>query len=482
MSAAASAPRASRRIEIAYTASLLFGEIVLLVILAKLIPRIAAYDAGETLSVWAVGGTVLLGFGISRWLGNRELSMSRRFCYGLLITLIALQIIGSVDLSETARIWNMSWVLELGRPSSAVWRETVVLADGAARPGEIDQLFAALTLIPIWFRGVTLGSSDLMEKSFANYAVWGLAAIALSLALADNGGVVDHARGLGVLWVVVGLVTVALKNAANTDQVQGLGAAQTGASVAATLIALVVGVALFLLIVTGVVGLVAGSGAVEPVLDAIGTGIRGIITVISYIVWPLFWIFEQIREAIGTPSEDVFERLSEGVGRPPEPLEDDPGEPDPTPGIVLARVFGGIAAVLVFAIAAFYFFRRFVNRDSRSEEVRESLWAEAHVMDDLLGGLRGLGARFRRRSETRPPDAPIAELYYELLRHAESRGQVRAAHRTPLQFAAALERAYRSPTPRRISEAFSLFRYGGQAPVQAEMRSMRQSWDALKDD
>ncbi len=475
------APRASRRVELAYTASLLFGEIVLLVILAKLIPRIVAYDAGETLSVWAVGGTLLLGFGVSRWLGNRVLSMSRRFWYGLLVTLIALQIIGSVDLSETARIWDLSWVLELGRPSSAVWRETVVLANGSTVPGEIDQLFAALMLIPIWFRGVNLGSSDLTEQSFANYAVYGLIAIALSLALADNGGVVDHARGLGVLWVVAGLITVALKNAANTDQVQGLGMAQTGAAVSATLVALVVGVALFLLIVTGVVGLIAGSGAVEPMLDAIGTAIRGIITVISYILWPLFWIFEQIRDAIGTPSEDVFERLSEGVGRPAEPLEDDAGEPDPTPGIVIARVFGGIAAVLVFAIAAFYFFRRFVNRDSRTEEVRESLWSEAHVMDDLLGGLRGLGARFRRRLEMRPPDAPIAELYYEVLKHAESKGQIRAAHRTPLQFADALERAYHSPTPRRISGAFSTFRYGSHEPEQAEMCSMRQSWDALKD-
>ncbi len=483
MSAAVSVarPSSTRRIEIAFTASMLFGEILLLIILAKLIPRLMAYDAGETLSVWAVGGTVLLGFGVSRWLGSRELSMSRRFWYGLFFTLVALQVIGSVDLSETARIWNMSWVLELGRPSSAVWRETVVLADGSSVPGEIDQLFAAMMLIPIWFRGVSLGSTDLMERSFANYAVYGLVAIALSLALADNGGVVDHVRGLGILWVVVGLTTVALKNAANTDQVQGLGVAQTGASVAATLVALVIGVALFLLIVTGLVGLIAGSGVVEPVLDAIGTAIRAVITVFTYILWPLFWVFEQIREAIGTPSQDVFEQVSEGVGRPPEAVEEGTSDPDPTPGIVLSRVFGGIAAVLVFAIAAFYFFRRFVNRETRSEEVRESLWSEANVMDDLLGGLRGLGSRFRRRSADHEADAPIAELYFDVLKHAERKGQIRAVHRTPLQFADALERAYLSPTPKRISEAFSTFRYGGHQPDQAELNSMRQSWDALKD-
>ena len=483
MSAAAAlvSPSSTRRIEVAYTAALLLGEIVLWIILAKLIPRIVAYDAGETLSVWAVAGTVLLGFGVSRWLGSREQSMARRFWLGLFITLIALQIIGSADLSESARVWNMSWLLELGRPSSPVWREAILLADGTTVPGEIDQLFAAMMLIPIWFRGVSLGSADLMERSFSNYAVWGLIVLAISLALADNGGVVDHVRGLGILWVVVGLLTVVLKNAANTDQVEGLGAMQTGASVAATMIALVVGVALFLLIVTGVVAAVAGTGVVEPVLDAIGTVIRGIITVISYILWPLFWVFEQIRDAIGTPSQDVFESLSEGVGRPAEPVEDGASDPDPTPGIVLSRVFGGIAAVLVFAIAAFYFFRRFVNRETRTEELRESLWSEAHLLDDLFGGLRGLGDRFRRRGPDHPPDAPIAELYYEVLHDAEGKGQIRALHRTPLQFADALERAYHSPTPRRISEAFSTFRYGGHQPNQAEFNSMRQNWDALKD-
>ena len=475
------APSSTRRIEVAYTAALLLSEIVLWIILAKLLPRIAAYDAGETLSVWAVGGTALLGFAVSRWLGNRDLSMGRRFWLGLLITLIALQIIGSVDLSESARIWNMSWVLELGRPSSAVWRESIPLASGGTAPGEIDQLFAAMMLIPIWFRGVALGSADLMERSFSNYAIWGLIVIAISLALADNGGVVDHVRGLGILWVLIGLLTVVLKNAANTDQVEGLGAVQTGASVAATMIALVAGVALFLLVVTGVVAAIAGTGVVEPVLDAIGVVIRGIITAITYILWPFFWVFQQIRDAIGTQEQEVFERLGEGLGRPLEVAAEDTGEPDPTPGIVLSRVFGGIAAVLVFAIAAFYFFRRFVNRETRTEEVRESLWSEANLLDDLFGGLRGLGDRFRRRAADLPPDAPIAELYYEVLAHAEGKGQIRALHRTPLQFADALERAYHSPTPKRISEAFSTFRYGGHQPNRAELNSMRQSWDALKD-
>ncbi len=470
-----------RRMEWAYTISLLLGEAVLLVVLAKLIPRLVSYDAGETLSVWAIGGTLALGFLVSRWLGNRELSIRRRFWWGLGITLVALQIIGSVDLSESGRIWNMSWVLELGRPSSLVWREQVVLEDGTVIPGEIDQLFAALMLIPIWFRGVALGSSALMDRSFSNYAVFGLFVLVASFPLADNAGIEDHVRTLAIVWVVTGLITIALKNAANSDQVQGLGVAQTGASVAATLFALVLGVAIFLLLVTGVVGLVGGSGVVEPVLNVLGVALRAIITAITYMLWPLFWIFEQVREWVGTPEPLPTEQLEAGVGGGQDFADQEVGEPDPTPGIVISRVFGGIAAVVVFAVLAFYFFRRFLKRQSQTEELRESLWAEADVKGDIMSALRGLGARFRRTRDVHEPDAPIAELYFDVLKHAETRGQVRAVHRTPLQFADALERAYHSPTPKRISRAFSNFRYGGRQPTQAEINSMQQSWDALKD-
>ncbi len=470
-----------RRAELAFTISLLLGETILLIILAKLLPRVIAYDGGETLSVWAVGGTLLLGFLVSRWLARAELSMSRRFWYGLFTTLIALQVIGSIDLSESARFWNMSWVLELGRPSSPIWREAITLADGSTVPGDFDQFIAALTLVPIWFRGVALGSDTLFERTFSRYAVGGLVLIAISLALADNGGVVDHVRALSLVWVVVGLVTVALRTAASSDQVRGLGAVQTGASIAVTLGALIIGVAIFLLLVTGVVGLVAGSGVVDPVLDAIGIVLRAIITAISYILWPLFWLVTELREVLAPETPTQIEQIGEGFGGPVDEPEAEPQVSDNTPGIVLVRVFGGIGALLVFALLVFYLFRRFVRRDPGLEEERESLWGEADLLGDLTAGLRGLGDRFRRRRDQRTPDAPIAELYFDVLDHAERRGQIRAIHRTPLQFAEALERAYRSPTPRRISSAFSTFRYGGRPPSEAELNSMQQSWDSLKD-
>ena len=117
------------------------------------------------------------------------------------------------------------------------------------------------------------------------------------------------------------------------------------------------------------------------------------------------------------------------MGRDLEFDEAEAGESDPTAGIVLIRVFGGIGAVLVFALLAFYLFRRFVNREARTEELRESLWSEADVAGDLLAALRGLGDRFRRVKDERVSDAPNAELYFDVLKHAETKGQTRAVHR-----------------------------------------------------
>lgn len=469
------------RMRFAYLASLLLGEAVLLILVAKLIPRLFGGPDGETLSVWAVAGTLALGFAVSGWLANPELSGRQRVFRGIAITLIALQIIGSVDLSESARIWDMSWLIDLGSPSSGVWRKDGVDETGLPVTGHVDQLLAGLMLFPIWFRGVALGSSEIEERNFANYAIWGFIVLAICLPFIDNANIEDGYRVLALLWVIVGIFTIALKQAANPNQVQGLGVGQAGLSIAGTLAALLVGIAIVLLLVTGVVGLIAGSGVVEPVLDVIGVILRAIITAISYILWPFFWLVEQIKEALGPKPPVVIEAVTEGVGRPLDDLDSEMGESDPTAGIVLVRVLGGIAAVTVLTVLAILFFRRFLRREPSGDEERESVWNEADVLGDLMAGLKGLGSRFRRDRHESEPDAPIAALYYELLEHAESRGATRAAHRTPLQFSAALTRAYNDPLPGEISKAFSAFRYGGREPSRVEMSQLESGWKSLKE-
>ena len=471
---AAAVPAAVRdaardRMHAAYVAALLLAEAILLIVLVKLLTPLLIPDAAaaETLSVWAIGGALALGFAAARLLGSRELSNRQRIFWGLAITFVALQIIGRADLSESARVWDMSWLIDLGSPSSDVWRQA----------GALDELIAGLMLIPIWFRGVALGSDDLDERPFTRTVLLGFAVLVVGFILADNAGVESIVQIGAIVWALVCVVAVALKNASRPMTTQQGGGIQTGLMLTATLVAVTAGIAIALLLVVGIVAGVAGSGVVAPVLDALGFVLEYIVKGIAYLLYPIFWILREILEAVRREDVEPIEVLSEGFGRPPEDPAAPEAEPDPTPGIVLARVFGGIGAVFLFLLLAWLFFRRFLRRRPQLEEERESVWSEADVLGDLFGGLRNLRGRFRRGRADGRPDAPIAALYYEVLADADARGSPRPVARTPLQFASVLERVYGSSAPAEISNAFSLFRYAGREPDAEALRRLRERWE-----
>ena len=471
---AAAVPAAVRdaardRMHAAYVAALLLAEAILLIVLVKLLTPLLIPDAAaaETLSVWAIGGALALGFAAARLLGSRELGNRQRIFWGLAITFVALQIIGRADLSESARVWDMSWLIDLGSPSSDVWRQA----------GALDELIAGLMLIPIWFRGVALGSDDLDERPFTRTVLLGFAVLVVGFILADNAGVESIVQISAIVWALVCVVAVALKNASRPMTTQQGGGIQTGLMLTATLVAVTAGIAIALLLVVGIVAGVAGSGVVAPVLDALGFVLEYIVKGIAYLLYPIFWILREILEAVRREDVEPIEVLSEGFGRPPEDPAAPEAEPDPTPGIVLARVFGGIGAVFLFLLLAWLFFRRFLRRRPQLEEERESVWSEADVLGDLFGGLRNLRGRFRRGRADGRPDAPIAALYYEVLADADARGSPRPVSRTPLQFASVLERVYGSSVPAEISNAFSLFRYAGREPDAETLRRLRERWE-----
>lgn len=472
----ADAARTSARIYRAYVAVLLFTEIALLVIIAKFVPRILIGDDAETLSVWAAGGAVAAGFFAARWLGTRVEGGRNRVLLGLLATFAVLQIIGRADLSESATVWDLSWIIDLGTPSSDVFQR-----DPAAG-GALDELIAALTLIPIWFRGVYLGAANLDDRSFSPYAIGGFLTLILLLLLGGDADLEGEVRAAAVVWAAAGVLAIALRHASDPAALRDGTGAQAGLSLLATLFGLIAGIAVALLIVTGIVAAIAGSGAVEPVLDGLGFLLRNLIAGFSYLLWPLFWIVDQLAQAIGPPAQAPIEVLQGGVGQEPD-LEAEPREPsDPTAGIVAVRVLGGIAAVIVFTVLAIWLFRRFFAREGDSDELRESMWEDADLLGDLKGALAGLRGRFGRGEPPPAPDAPISALYYAVLEDAAGRGAARPAARTPLQFAESLERTYGSRVPGEISRAFAEFRYAGRAPSASAMSSLEARWAQLVED
>lgn len=464
------------RVYRAYVAALLATEIALVVVVAKSVPRVLVDAGGETLSVPAIAGALGLGFLASRWIGARVEGRRNRALLGLLATLVALQIIGRADLSESASVWDMSWIIDLGSPGADVWRTDV------AAGGALDEFFAALTLIAAWFRGVYLGGADLDDRSFAPYAIGGFITLVIVMIASNSSNLDAEVRAGAVVWAGAGVLAVALRHAADPASLRDGTGVQAGVSLLATLGALLAGIAVVLLIVTGIIAAVAGSGVVEPVLDGLGWALEMLIRGLSYLLWPLFWIVERLGEAIGPPPEDPINRLSPGVAQPLDPEQGEPREADPTAGIIAVRILGGIGAVLVFAILAYWLFRRFFARAVDPDVERESMWDDADLFGDLKAGLSGLRDRFRRAAPPPAPDARIAALYYEMLDHAAGRGVARAPARTPAQFAGALERAYGSALPVEISAAFAEFRYAGREPSGARIIRLENGWRDLAAD
>jgi len=134
--------------------------------------------------------------------------------------------------------------------------------------------------------------------------------------------------------------------------------------------------------------------------------------------------------------------------------------------------------VLVFALLVVVIFRRFRPRPADAGEARESLWSEADLLHDLLGGLRRL--RPRRRAADHRGDAPIARLFFDLLLDAETRGTLRGPGRTPLQIAPALSRLYGTPVPEEIAARFSALRYAGRDSDAALVARLRATWEQAR--
>ncbi|HEY3993116.1 MAG TPA: DUF4129 domain-containing protein, partial [Ktedonobacteraceae bacterium] len=75
------------------------------------------------------------------------------------------------------------------------------------------------------------------------------------------------------------------------------------------------------------------------------------------------------------------------------------------------------------------------------------------------------------------------EIYRALLKKAASIGYVRRRNETPHEFQQRLNRLHPSsnePQLGSITEAYTLTRYGGNAPSEFDLASTRRSWDELK--
>ena len=470
--AALTGPDANARTGIAAAAVVLL-EGLLLVVVAGLVPR-AVGAHGEIPSAPAVLIVLSLGALFSFRLGEAELPNTRRWLLGVGVTIVVLQVVGRVDLSESARIWSVGWAAEISDPDSGAWR-------GAER---LDHALAMAVLAFAWFRGVALGNTDLSERPLSHLLPVAVIVFGLGFLVGDAADVVDRVRITALLFLAAALLAVAFRNAQRLTTSEG-GFSALGVTFVSTFGAMAVVAIIFMLIVTLLVAAIAGTGLAEPVTDALGVVLRAVATATAWVVWILLW---PIRELVSgaadpfPPQPQCFinelgelECLSEGQSAAGELDSDE----DSGAGTVAFRVFAGIGLVLGVTILAALLFRQVWRRRRPADEERESLWSEADPFGDLWSGLRNLGRRLRpHRGPAQEPG--IGGLYLEMLADAQRRGTERPIARTPLQFSPSLQRLYRSPLPLEISERFMEQRYAGREPAGAEVARLRLAWESLR--
>ena len=443
-------------------------EAMPIVVIVAVIGKIPGNHA-ETLSAWGVLGLMAVAMFATRWLAQRKISNTQRWVLGALLTIVALQVIGRLDLSESLRVWDFGWIGDLSDPDSDAFRKF----------GRVDHTVDGFLLFFVWFRGVLLGTSNVADRGLQGPVAFAAVAFAAGFVGGNDFGIEGTVRLAALTYVMMGLAVVAFR-AASRAKVEVTGSFRaTSLTFIATLGLVWAAVAIFMLIVLLVIAGIAGTGVAEPVLEVLGDGLGYVFLGIAYLLWPLGWLIELIVP--DNPPQQTLElaefNFDDGEGLPGEEALEDQSS---SVGAVLVRVFGAIGLVMVFAILVVVLFRRFGARPAAADEERDSLWSEANVLDDLKGAWRNLRNRFRRSASAGEGDFPLARLYFDVLADAERRGNVRPIARTPLQFATILRSQYGSDVPAEISERFSRLRYGGADSPQADFVRLEQAWLLLK--
>lgn len=466
-------PATSRFADFDFRYSVAVGSIVLMeallyIVVASLFPKVLGGHA-ETSSAWAILVLTGAAFFTARTLAQSDMTPAKRRLTGALLTVVALQVVARVDLSESLRLWDFGWVVDLGDADSEAWR----------RFGRMDHLLAAFPLIGVWFLGVRLGVANLEERDLRPFLAIAALVYTVGFIAGDDAGVIGTVRISALVFLGVVLAAVAFRHAGRLNTRQGDDFGRTSLSFLSTLGIMVAVVAVFMLVVTAIIAAVAGAGIAAPVTDALGEAWRGVFTFGYYLFWPFIWLLRQVVDfGAGDPRLFEIPEFAAADGA-------DDGDGSMNSGLnigrVLVRLFGAIGAIVLFAFLVWLLFRTFIRRAKQADEDRESLWAEARLLDDVLAGLRRMGAGFptpwRRRGRAKPG---IADLYFDLLGDAASRGTSRPPARTPTQFAPRLVDLYASDLPLEISERFVDFRYADRDSSPTDVRRLRDAWRALR--
>ena len=263
---------------------------------------------GDRPSPFGVVAVVFISFSISRLLMQSDLSIGVIRVWGIVMSLLVFYVIVRIDFFGDLRLWDFSWVDKLLRDTSAS------LQSQAAK--------TAATGIPllwfVWMRGVFRGAQHISFESVAGNFAIGVVVVAIVEAFV---GVVDAPATVGhvaVPYIAVGLLAIATTQAARAD-------GDSDRPFATTFLG-VVGGAILVLTVLGLLFALADLSGVAHVLGVVSAVLGAVISrIVYYILYPFIMLtIAHVRSAQGdldrclrrpAPNRDRPRHVDAGAGR-----------------------------------------------------------------------------------------------------------------------------------------------------------------------
>lgn len=448
---------------------------------------LANTPGGPSLPVVVLTG--LAAFALARWLARMALPGGFGVLVGLLVSVVALQVLIRIALAGDLLVWDASGLERFldvpeqhfaANIDAAGFIEEPTLRRVAGSPS----IVTVAGLVALWCRFAAAGRRDVQFERVLRSAGLGFAAALLGAVIAGFGGVHGVASYL-LLYFVLSVLALSVAHAVRALGNEAGGTAggwrrdaPWAVSVAVTLGGVALVAAVFALLAAFDAGRVAG-----PPAELAG---RVLVWLLELMLTPVFWLVNTVLGwIIGDASLDVFERASQAM----EESDDPPtGARDP-----LIRLPGWASDVATAALIAgvlwlgYRLGRRLFGRSSRlgGAGYAETRAAAGDGGDGLLrrimprrrGGAAASNEWLRRHA--------VYGLYGRLVVAAAERGVTRRPGDTPIEFGriatARLASAPQPASPARdapfneIAAVFDRARYGRHFPPPAELRPLEQA-------
>jgi len=217
-------------------------------------------------------------------------------------------------------------------------------------------------------------------------------------------------------------------------------------------------------------------------------------TLAGLIAAPIFWLFDLVGRLFPAKATHI---------NPPQSKLSKPNVSPPHPVPFAATVLTVIQFLLPIVLLSLIFIliwwtlrrRRARRRAKRQDQdIHESLWSWSLFWRQFKAFIGALFGRFFARHATIEDSAAvpeeikgetaarsIREIYRALLKKAASHGYSRKKFETPYEFQQRLDEKVPLAEPQLevITEAYTLTRYGGDAPDEAQLELVRSTWAEL---